>query len=268
MGVDFRGSSAGRAHAHICKANPPRAMLPHWNACRPAGLAGQRQPQDRGQQARAGRGPYAGQVLARECACHMGAGVCLFWKAQGLAKLHVAHRLISIPQQQQWSSGSSIIWSCPNGNSAAPAPAPAPVVDAGLTAENVAEKFHVERKVQDRCAAASHAKAAAAQVQGRLPGWLWFPSCWLVWSPIVMQAVHRSSRLHLLQWPLLRGPAQSAGLFLEGQLPPPVHRPLASLTRRLCRSRWHRRMPPVGAAGLLADAAVWQSRQQRCMLPC
>lgn len=65
------------------------------------------------------------------------------------------------------SSGSSI-WSYPSSNSAAPAP----VVHAGLTAENVAEKFHVEREVQDRCAAASHAKAAAAQVQGRFPGWL------------------------------------------------------------------------------------------------
>ena len=37
---------------------------------------------------------------------------------------------------------------------------------AGLTAENVAEKYHVEREAQDRFAAASHAKAAAAQVGG------------------------------------------------------------------------------------------------------
>ncbi|PRW57879.1 3-ketoacyl- thiolase peroxisomal [Chlorella sorokiniana] len=37
----------------------------------------------------------------------------------------------------------------------------------GLTAENVAEKFHVEREVQDRFAAASHAKAAAAQASGK-----------------------------------------------------------------------------------------------------
>lgn len=35
---------------------------------------------------------------------------------------------------------------------------------AGLTAENVAEKYHVEREAQDRFAAASHAKAATAQV--------------------------------------------------------------------------------------------------------
>lgn len=41
---------------------------------------------------------------------------------------------------------------------------------AGLTAENVAERFGVPREVQDRYAAASHAKAAAAQASGEPAG--------------------------------------------------------------------------------------------------
>jgi acetyl-CoA acyltransferase 1 len=38
---------------------------------------------------------------------------------------------------------------------------------AGLTAENVAEQFHVAREVEDKVAAASHAKAAKAQAEGK-----------------------------------------------------------------------------------------------------
>jgi acetyl-CoA acyltransferase len=41
-------------------------------------------------------------------------------------------------------------------------------IGMGLTAENVAKKFHVERKVQEQFAIASHQKAAAADLSGEI----------------------------------------------------------------------------------------------------
>lgn len=54
-------------------------------------------------------------------------------------------------------------------------------VFAGLTAENVAEKYHVEREAQDRLAAASHAKAAAAQACWGCRAGLWRGSVGGAW---------------------------------------------------------------------------------------
>lgn len=45
-----------------------------------------------------------------------------------------------------------------------PVIAPLPYLAAGITSENVAAQYGVSREVQDTFAAASHAKAAAAQV--------------------------------------------------------------------------------------------------------
>jgi len=41
------------------------------------------------------------------------------------------------------------------------------MVPMGITSENVAERYHVDREIQDAFSAASHAKAAAAQASGK-----------------------------------------------------------------------------------------------------